>query len=188
MDPIDERVILLLSGPVAVGKSTLGRQLVENHGFRTIRSGRHLHDLAQRAGSDTSRAGLQHLGDVLDERTDYAWLINDVAVPQIDGAREHARWLLDSVRKERQVEHFRGRFGGYVVHVHLTASEKVLRARYEARLTAGVEYEGGTPYEVAVTHPNEVASRALIRIADLVLDTADPRALERVLAATRSRP
>lgn len=180
---MDKRVIVLLSGPVAVGKSTLGRQLVEDHEFRTIRSGKHLQALAQQAGADTSRVALQRLGDALDERTDYAWLINDVAAPQIDSAPEHARWLLDSVRKERQVEHFRNCFATDVLHVHLTAPEDVLRARYEARLAGGSEYEGGTPYGVAVTHPNEMASRALIKIADLVVDANDPQALARLLPA-----
>lgn len=180
---MNKRLILLLSGPVAVGKSTLASHLVGDHGFRTIRSGKYLQALALQAGSDTSRVALQRLGDNLDEQTDYAWLINDVAAPQIDGAPEQARWLLDSVRKERQVEHFRRRFAGDVLHVHLTAAEDVLRTRYGARLAAGAEYEGGTPYEDAVEHPNEVASRGLINIADLVVDTGGPLALSSVVAA-----
>lgn len=170
---MDKRVILLLSGPVAVGKSTFGRELVDHHGFRTIRTGNYLQALAQESGSDSSRIGLQYLGDALDERTDFAWLVNDVAAPQIDSTRQHARWLLDSVRKARQIEHFRGRFSSDVLHVHLTAPEDVLRARYEARLAAGGEYTGGTPYTEAITSPNEAASRALIKIADLVIDTND---------------
>jgi hypothetical protein len=179
---MNKRLILLLSGPVAVGKSTLASHLVGEHGFRTIRSGKYLQTLALQAGSDTSRVALQHLGDNLDERTDYAWLINDVAAPQIDGTPEQARWLLDSVRKKRQVEHFRSRFAGDVLHVHLTAAENVLRVRYRARLAAGSEYEGGTPYEDAVKHPNEAASRGLVNIADLVVDTGDPQALAAVVA------
>lgn len=174
-------VVLLLSGPVAVGKSTLAKKLVEDHGFRTIRSGNHLRSVAAQLGSDTTRRDLQELGDCLDLRTDYLWLIDDVASPQIETAPDHAHWLLDSVRKERQVEHFRSRFP-HVVHVHLTATEKVLRARYDARLAAGGEYEGGTPYDVAVGHPNEVASRGLIRIADLVVDSTGDSMVEAVLA------
>ena len=173
-------VILLLSGPVAVGKSTLATKLVEDHGFRTIRSGNHLRSVAAQSGSDTTRRDLQELGDSLDLSTDYLWLIDDVASPQIEAAPDHAHWLLDSVRKERQVEHFRSRFP-HVVHVHLTATEEVLRARYDARLAAGGEYEGSTPYDVAIGHPNEVASRGLLRIADHVVDSTGDSIVEAVL-------
>lgn len=174
-------VVLLLSGPVAVGKSTLATKLVGDHGFRTIRSGNHLRSVAAQLGSDTTRRDLQDLGDSLDLQTDYLWLIDDVASPQIEAAPDHAHWLLDSVRKERQVEHFRSRFP-HVVHVHLIAPEEVLRSRYEARLAAGGEYEGSTPYDVAVGHPNEVASRGLIGIADHVVDSMGESMLETVLA------
>jgi predicted kinase len=177
----EKLVVLLLSGPVAVGKSTLATQLVEDHGFRTIRSGNHLRSVATHLGSDSTRRALQELGDALDLRTDYLWLIDDVASPQVEAEPDHARWLLDSVRKKRQIEHFRSRFS-HVVHVHLTATEEVLRARYDARLAAGGEYEGGTPYDVAIAHPNEVASRGLIRIADHVVDSSGDSVAGTVLA------
>lgn len=173
-------VVLLLSGPVAVGKSTLARQLDEDHGFRMIRSGNHLRSVATQLGSNTTRRAMQELGDALDLRTDYLWLLDDVASPQMEAAPNHARWLLDSVRKERQIEHFRSRFA-HVLHIHLTATEEVLRARYDARLAAGGEYEGGTPYDVATAHPNEFASRGLIRIADHVVDSSIVSAMEAVL-------
>jgi ribose 1,5-bisphosphokinase PhnN len=87
------------------------------------------------------------------------------------------------VRKERQVAHFRHRFASAIYHIHLTAPEDVLRSRYESRLAAGGEYAGGISYDVALSHPNEVASRDLINIADLVVDTTDPMAVGNVIAA-----
>jgi hypothetical protein len=60
-------------------------------------------------------------------------------------------------------------------------TEEILRARYDARLVAGGEYEGGTPYDVAIGHPNEVASRGLIRIADHVVDSTGGSVVETVL-------
>lgn len=174
-------VVLLLSGPVAVGKSTLATQLVKDHGFRTIRSGNYLRSVATHLGSGTTRRALQELGDALDLRTDYLWLIDDVASPQVEAAPDHARWLLDSVRKERQVEHFRSRFPR-VVHVHLTATDEDVRARYDVRLASGGEYEGGTPYDEAIAHSNEVASRGLIRIADHVVDSTGDAVVETVMA------
>jgi hypothetical protein len=55
--------------------------------------------------SDVARL---HLG--LDEKTNFSWLIDDVAAPMINGDPGQRQWLLDSVRKARQLEHFRNRF------------------------------------------------------------------------------
>lgn len=181
---MEGRLILLLSGPVAAGKSTLSKALVENYGFKSIRSGRYLQTLAQDHTLDVSRQTLQMLGDGLDDVTDFAWLIDDVAAPLIDGEPNQTLWLLDSVRKARQVEHFRARFRDDVLHVHVVAPEEELRRRYEERLTKGGEYEGGTPYDEAITHPNEVSSRALGKIADLIVNTSVPGAIDGKLATS----
>ncbi len=52
------------------------------------------------------------------------------------------------------------------------APEEILENRYNARIAKGDEYVGNTPYRVAIQHPNEVSSRSLIKIADLVIDVA----------------
>ena len=122
------------------------------------------------------------LGDQLDDTTDYQWLIMDVAVPLIQGEPDKKRWLLDSVRKERQVAHFRARFGEAVKHVHVVAPEDELRRRYEARHKAGGDHATDTSYDYAITHPNETASRAVGAIADLTIDSTDPLAMTRLLA------
>jgi cytidylate kinase len=164
------KTIVLLSGPIAVGKSGVATVLTNQFGFVGIRSGPYLREIATRQGEGHSRAELQQLGDALDEKTDFAWLVDDVAAGMLNQSPEQERWLLDSVRKERQVIHFRDRFGTAVLHVHLTAAENVLRARYEARLATGGEYVGNTPYSAAIAHPNEISSRALIRIADYIVE------------------
>jgi len=175
-------LLLLLSGPIAVGKSAIARELVEVHSFQTIRSGAYLAELAARLGRQISRAALQQLGDTMDEQTDYRWLIDNVAVAAVEANPRHERWLLDSVRKRRQVDHFRARFPDSIFHVHLTAAEHVLRERYTRRLSAGAEYSGDTSYETAVAHPNELAAHSLIDIADVILDVSQPSPSE--LAAT----
>jgi hypothetical protein len=127
---------------------------------------------ARAEGIEPDRTQLQQLGDALDERSDYRWLIENVAVPTMARLPGQDRWLLDSVRKLRQVEHFRERFGACVTHAHFEAPEAILKTRYEARLAAGGEYHGGTPYETALDHPNERSARALRLVADVVLDTS----------------
>lgn len=162
--------LVLFSGPVAVGKSAVASVLIENHGFARIRSGPYLQELATQLGKGHSRAELQGLGNELDVETDYRWLIDQVAASAIFANPDRELWLLDSVRKERQVLHFRDRYGPRLLHLHFTAPEKVLRARYEQRMALGGEYAGNTPYSTASKHPNEQSARALSASADCVID------------------
>jgi adenylosuccinate synthase len=110
------------------------------------------------------------VGDLLDAETDYRWLLDDVSKPAIVSTFGKRRWVVDAVRKDRQVSHFRDEFGHTVDHVHLFASEEVLRARYEHRQQSGDDYVGDVPYEKAIQHPNEVSARSLIEIADHAID------------------
>lgn len=176
------RIVLLLSGPIGVGKTTVSDALVEA-GFSKIRSGKYLESRAQASGRSCDRTSLQQLGDELDAETDYRWLIDAVAVPTIEAAKGSHLWLVDAVRKRRQVEHFRSRFGASVRHLHLIAPESVLKERYDARIAAGGEYAGNTSYDIAARHPNEVAARALVEIADVVCDMTELAAADIVKLA-----
>lgn len=157
-------MLVLLSGPVAVGKTTLRQVLMAAHQFDYVRSSGYLKELAKQRNLGGERTGLQDLGDELDRLTDFRWLLDEVAKPGIAASTDQRRWLVDAVRKQRQVEHFRAAYGDAVLHVHLNAGEAVLRKRYAERNDA-------TPYDVAILHDNEIASRGLIAIADLVIDT-----------------
>jgi len=174
--------ILLLSGPIAVGKSTVASQLLESHHFCAISSSQYLKGEAAEKGLSLSRNTLQALGDQLDIDTGFAWLVDNVAIPQI-GATDDSRWFVDAVRKEQQVALFRATFER-TCHVHFTAPESILRARFDERLAReGPNWEGPTSYEEAVAHPNEAAARALIEIADAVIDLVENSPAEAAKAA-----
>ena len=184
------KFLVLLSGPVAVGKTTLREQLVSLYGFDYVRSGRYLLNMARELRREGTRSELQNLGDDLDAKTDFRWLLDDVALPGFRSNPTIENWLVDAVRKSRQIEHFRDTFGEAVVHVHLTAPEIVLRTRYEARRATSDGTGDQTPYERAVAHPNEVASRSLIDSSDSVIDMSNvtpEEAAHRVMTA-RTRP
>jgi gluconate kinase len=165
-----ERLVLLLSGPLAVGKTSAASELVARFGFERVRSGAFLQKRAALLGRPGDRVDLQSLGDELDESTDFRWLVDEVVNPAFREKPEQRRWLVDAVRKRRQVDHFRQAFEKSVVHLYLSAPEPTLKARYEARIRAGEEYVGTTPYEIAIQHPNEVAARALQGVADLLVN------------------
>jgi adenylosuccinate synthase len=155
---------------LAVGKTAVRTELVAQHGFAYLRSSEHLRVLAKTQGLNSDRLTLQNLGDGLDVSTDYRWLIDDVARPAIEGSPNRRRWIVDAVRKKRQIEHFREAFGGAVHHVHFTASEEILRERYVTRQKEQGSDADMTPYEAAIDHDNERAACALIECADVVID------------------
>jgi hypothetical protein len=162
------KLIILLSGPLAVGKTTLRDVLINDHRFDYAKSGNYLMSQASQLGIQISRTSLQDLGDKLDLDTDYRWLITDVVTPAMQGNDLCERWIVDAVRKERQIIHFRDSFktSADIFHLHLTAPEAVLKSRYESRRSDSVSYA------VACSHENEKASRALIQTADMIRDTS----------------
>lgn len=176
-------MLILLSGPVAAGKTTLRQALLGEHGFEYVRSSGYLKQLMERRGETETRTALQNLGDELDLQTDYRWLLDAVVSTAFEASPAQRRWLVDAVRKHRQVEHFRASYGMAVLHVHLYADEAVLRDRYGKR-------GDSIPYDVAIEHDNEVAARSLIDVADLIIDTGSEsaeRAADQIVEAAGRR-
>ncbi|WP_208448835.1 hypothetical protein [Burkholderia cenocepacia] len=165
--------LLLLSGPVRSGKSSVAQVLKTDHGFHGISTGGYLRSYVRPGAGDITRSWLQDLGDQLDLKTDFAWVVDSVAIPAVKAAPATESWLLDAVRKPRQVEHFRAQFPYVVRHVHLHAPESVLQARYGAGLSSGDPI-----YSLAIAHPNEVAARSLGIFADQIFDTEQASASE----------
>ena len=165
-------LILLISGPLAVGKTAVRDELEKSYGFVSLRSSAYLRYQANAERIPLDRQSLQNLGDRLDVETNYRWVVDSVARPAIS-ASEGMLWLFDAVRKERQVAHFRESGLGLVLHVHFTAADHLLRERYERRQIAQGADADLTTYEDAINHDNERASRALKAIADSSVDLGD---------------
>lgn len=161
--------ILLISGPLAVGKTSIRDILVHSYGYAVLQSSSYLRALAAKRGIAIERTTLQTLGDSLDLETQYSWIVIDIALPQIQATPDQRLWIVDSVRKVEQIALFRKHFGSAVTHVHFTCPEFILKKRYETRN----RQDDSTGYEDAISHPNEIASRSLLRIADRVLDLQD---------------
>lgn len=153
---------------MASGKTSVSAALQEHYGFIPISSGTFLREQLAARNEPIDRHHLQELGDALDRATDFSWLIESVARPAIDARPQADNWLLDAVRKPRQVELFRLHFADSVRHVHIVAPESVLQQRYAERGSYHL-----AQYNASVSHPNEQSARSLAGLADKVLDTEE---------------
>lgn len=155
--------VVLISGPISVGKSALVNEFEKRFGARRI-STRQL--LLQR-NPQGDRESLIKLGLELDESTSGRWVLDeflDVARGDLEGSI----WLIDAVRTLDQVQHFRRQLPGKVFHVHLTAPIGVLRKRY---LERPAELQEFSSYDDARLHGTERNIDDLATVADCILDT-----------------
>lgn len=156
--------IIVLSGPIAAGKSTLATALGKRWGVVRLKTQDLLRELT---GTGLDRAALQRAGERLDKETGGAWVVNGLT-RRLTSLPDDARVLVDSVRLIAQVEAIQRAFGQRVVHVHLTASDEDLARRYGARETAMQELGS---YAAVRADPTEAAVEDLARVADVVIDT-----------------
>jgi adenylosuccinate synthase len=161
--------VLVISGPIGAGKSTLAQGLVARHGAQRVSSRELL--LARVGESSGDRRSLQEAGAALDRQTGGRWLAD--SVKELLGRRDGPARLLvvDSVRVASQVEALRGVLGSRVVHVHLSAPEQELAARYEQRRSRAASDREGASFEEARADATERGVEALADLADLVLNT-----------------
>jgi adenylosuccinate synthase len=166
--------IVLLSGHVGTGKTTLARGLVERFGGLHLKT-RDLLLSQLEDHLDHDRQSLQNAGDLLDRRTNGTWVLT-AWEQQLRDQPPGTIMLVDAVRIERQIEAIRAAFGSRVVHVHLTAPEPILEQRYRKRTrqskgdTSGGIRELDSFAEVNRS-PTESQIESLNALADIIIDT-----------------
>ena len=161
--------ILVLSGPVSSGKTTLARRLSERFGLEVFKTRELLQELGPAVESE--RGAMQAQGERLDKKTRGQWVADGLArrVQEHLDPRESYIVVVDAVRIKQQIAAVRRAFGNRVVHIHLVAPEHTLRQRYEKRQHDGIKEL--CSYKKVRRDPTEAKIGELEKIADVVIDT-----------------
>ena len=168
--------IVLLSGSVASGKTTLWQLLIKTfpaehiHVLKTKDLIRDLASKKLRRDLPSERRALQDFGDQLDKDTNGDW-VRDGLVSLVNkhvGIESSPIFIVDAVRIERQIKAIREAYGFSVNHIHLKAPENELAARYKTRSSDMRELKS---FRDVIKNPTEAAVNELERSADVVVDT-----------------
>jgi adenylosuccinate synthase len=159
--------VVVVSGPVAGGKSSLARAVAQR--FEGVRlSTRELLMPRLAPGEAPTRPALQRIGAELDFNTDGRWVADRLSRRIFDTSESFV--VVDSARIAGQIEGLRRAFGREVRHVHITASQETCAARYEDRRSRAEVQEADT-YEEVMSDPTEAQVDSLGPMADIAIDT-----------------
>ncbi|NTI70341.1 AAA family ATPase [Agrobacterium rhizogenes] len=156
--------IVVLSGPIAVGKTAFSDELMRRYPCEKVSTRKYILKAKQ---VPNKRKSLQAAGAQLDRDTGGAWVSEAAAEANLPSDKSYL--LIDSVRIPGQVEFLRERFGRENVHhIHLTAPREVLKERFEER---PAHLREASTYEEAIADQTEAEVERLASIADVVVAT-----------------
>jgi adenylosuccinate synthase len=183
--------IVVLSGPVGAGKTTLGRALEAGYSATYVRTQDLLRDHAEDHGVSlpAERRAFQDYGDRLDRSTGGAWVAEAVSATVAELEDVPELLIVDSVRRLSQITALRAAFPR-VDHIHVFAPVSVLDERYQSRGDSSGLAELASYAEVALNE-TEHEVHSLADDADVAIDTThcDPGDVEiRAAAALRLLP
>lgn len=161
--------IVILSGPIASGKSTLCTELVDHFEFKLVKTNELLRILGE-GNIEFERVALQKFGEEQDKTTNGDWVRQALSKMIEDGHIDiDSRIVVDSARIEQQIEALRRAYGNRVVHIHLTAPDEVLEHRFNGRTKK--RFTEATTFQITQKDPTETGVRKLADIADVVINT-----------------
>lgn len=169
------KIILLLSGEIASGKTTLAGELKKAFDFHSFKTRNALIDLGNKAlkGAEPSRTFLQQFGTSLDKKDEGKWVLDYFQNDLNFSFDKTPQYVVDAIRIKSQIDHFRKAYSFSVVHIHLTASAKVLQKRFMERpeVSELSREQAREKYHEAKADPTEHRVHLLAKDADLTIDT-----------------
>ncbi len=160
--------IVVLSGAICSGKSSLAQSLESRYQARVIKTRQLI--LTAKPRIKESRMAFQRAGDALDREDGGKWVRDALTsiVMESEGSTPSGLFVVDSVKIESQVQGIRDAFGSNVHHIHVTAEPDELKCRYNKRQA---DLDVSTPYEKVRKNKTERNIEALAKIADIVVST-----------------
>lgn len=160
--------IVVVSGPVGAGKSTLAERLSHRYGAVHVRTSDMMRDFAISRGESLpgERRAMQDFGDRLDTETDGSWVSDWLSEQIADAAITGELVVVDAVRRAAQIERLRDAYP--VTHIHVHAPEDELSKRYSGRDSGLQELES---YAEVRKNPTEDQVIELGDEADVSIDT-----------------
>jgi adenylosuccinate synthase len=166
------QLIVLLSGSISSGKTTLSTELQNRFGFKALKTKQIIQRLStRRTGVEVKaeRRALQKFGERLDKETSGKW-VRDALTRLLRALGDpNARVIVDAVRIPEQIRVIRQSYGFSVVHIHLKAPPAVVEKRYAERKDSGIREFSS--YSEAERNKTEARVAALEKAADAVIDT-----------------
>lgn len=141
------RLIVGLSGALGAGKTTAAR-LLERDGFTYCRYSQVIERLLRAKQSEVSRTDLQAEGQRVHKERGQRWLGRELARPLL----EQRFLVIDGLRFPDDHAFLVETFGSQFLHIHIVASEKVRKVRYEAREQADFDKAAHHEVESRVDH------------------------------------
>lgn len=158
--------ILILTGQVSAGKTTLSNNLEQRFGFQALKTKEYL---ARLAGPHLmERGAMQDFGQELDQQTKGTWL-RDVLLDSTKNLPVDALIVVDAARIPEQIEGIRRALPQRVVHIHLHAPIEELARRYTQRRKG--EFKEFATYAEVTQNRTESHVATLAETADVVIDT-----------------
>ena len=157
--------LIVISGLMATGKSTLARELQSRAGALVITTHGPLY--ARVSVARRTRRALQDTGVALDRETRGRWVLEHCR-NELGNNPGTQLAVLDCVRNQDQLKHIKAEWAGPVLHLHLTARPEVLAARYRER-------GDPSPMHQAQGHPAEWGIAQLGDSAPLAISTSQVR-------------
>jgi adenylosuccinate synthase len=170
---MENRIIVVLTGEIGAGKTTLANALEQRFNFTVLKTSEALKHWSKnkrfrKKQNEDDRMFLQRVGETLDNETDGNWVV-EYFQSKINNTN---RIVIDSVRITKQIEALRKCYGYQnVLQIHIFVSENELERRYFSREKLDFnDFNAIQKYKVYKSNNTESKVKELLANADLVID------------------